>query len=106
MPTPKPVRLTRNKHVPLSYDRIAILTAVATGPIDRARVAQVVIGDTVGTVVIQKSTLYHHIQELTEKGYLQRSGALTLTAKGWRTLHGELARLVQQHRILKQRLRV
>ena len=103
---PKSIRATRSKRAPISYERMAILLAVAAAPIDKTRIAGQVLGGSVGDVVIKKSTAYYLIRELTNAGYIQASGSYTLTDKGYRTLHSELKRIEQQRRILKQRLHV
>ncbi len=101
-----PVRRPRSKHAPLSYERIAILMAVATGPIDRSQVAGTIIADTVASIVIKTSTLYYLIRELTQAGHIKRQGSLTLTDKGRNILKVELNRIEQQRYILKQRLHI
>lgn len=112
MDVPKPQsgqRIKRASHsrlAPLSFERIAILSAVAAGPIDKARIAEEVLADTVAAIVIRKSTAYYLISELTEKGYLQEAGSFTLTNKGWHALQMELKRIEQQRLILKQHLHI
>ncbi|HVQ44659.1 MAG TPA: hypothetical protein VMT30_06885 [Candidatus Saccharimonadia bacterium] len=101
---PKTTRQVRTKYTPLSYERLAILLAVAAGPIDCARIAEQVLADTVANIVLKKSTAYYLISELTTTGHLQKHGSYTLTAKGRQTLQRELARLEQQRRLLLQRL--
>ncbi len=80
--------------------------AVADGPIDKARIAEKVLGDSVGDIAIKVSTIYYLISKLTNEGYIQASGSYTLTDKGYRTLHSELNRINQQRLILKQRLHI
>ena len=106
MDTPKPQRVSRTKRTPLSYERVAILLAVAGGPIDKARIADKVLADTVGAVVLSTSTAYYLISELTQDNHLQVNGSYVLTEKGYRTLHHELGRVEQERRILKQRLHI
>ncbi len=105
-PAPDGTRRPHSRLAPLSYERMAILLAVAAGPIDRARIPEAVLADTVGAVIIRKTTGYTLIKELTAKGYLQVRGSYTLTDKGWRTLHREHNRMENQRLILKQRLHV
>ena len=109
MNNPQPTGTTSRRRAttklsPLSYERIAILTAVAAGPISKARIADAVLADSVAAIVIKLSTTYFPISELTKAGYLQINGSYTLTDKGWRTLQNELKRIEQQRLILKTRL--
>ena len=106
MNSPLQIHAPRSKHVPISYERVAILLAVATGPIDRRDIEDVVMADSVGAIFIKKSTLYYLISELIEYGLMQHQGSLTLTDKGWRALHNEFSRIEQQRRIMKQRLHI
>ena len=100
----KTERIPRLKRIPMSYERIAILMAVADGPIDRAAISDVIVANSIGVILVKKSTLYHLISELIEQDYIKRQGSLTLTDKGWRVLHDELSRIEQERLILKQRL--
>ena len=97
-------RTRHSKHAPLSYERLAILLATADGPIDKSRIYDAVAADSVGALVMKKSSLYRLISELMKLSYLESKGALTLTDKGWRTLQGELKRIEHQRLILKHRL--
>jgi len=106
MNVPKAQRHRTGKNAPLSYERLAILVAVAPGPIIKAQIGDTVMGDTAGRIAISKSSLYRLINELTETGYLQSAGTYSLTDKGWRALHLELQRIEQQRLILKQRLHI
>ena len=80
--------------------------ALATGPVEKARIVEAVLADSVGSLVIKTSTAYFLIKNLEEQGYITETGACKLTDKGWRTLHQELNRIEQQRLILKTRLRV
>jgi DNA-binding PadR family transcriptional regulator len=97
-------RRAKITYAPLSYERQAILIALAGGPLDRAEVASTIIGDTIGALVLSKSSFYRLINESEVKGYIEARGAYYLTDKGWRTLHQELNRIERQRLILKQRL--
>lgn len=99
-------RTRRSRYAPLSYERMAILVAVAAGPIQKSLIAKAVLGDTVAEIVLKKSTTYFLIRELTNLGYLEVRGTHSLTDKGWRMLNTELNRIEQQRHILKQKLRV
>jgi DNA-binding PadR family transcriptional regulator len=83
---------------------MAILIAVSRGPIDKARISDAVLADTIAAIVLRKSTAYSLISELSNTGYIENRGAYYLTDKGWHTLRNELNRIEQQRRILKQRL--
>lgn len=90
----------------MSYERLAILLAVAAGPISGAEIAGQVLADSVGGIIISKSTAYRLISELEERGLIENRGGYALTNAGWRALRGELNRVEQQIRILKSRLHI
>lgn len=102
----KSTRKTRTKHSPQSYERIAILVAALACPIKRVEITGQIIADTVGGIVISKSTAYQLISELEATGYLIKKGTYTLSDKGIRTLRTELYRIDNQSRIIRTRLHV
>ena len=97
-------RASHSRLAPLNYERMAILIALADGSIDKAKIAEAVIADTVGAVILRKSTAYYLINELTNQAYIEKRGSYSLTDKGWRILQQELKRIEQQRLILKLRL--
>ena len=100
------IRRPKQSYSLLCYEKMAILAALAAGPMDRAAIAFSIIGDTIGGLVLSKSSFYRHIKDLEGGGYIEVNGPLRLTDKGWRTLHQELKRIEQQRLILKTRLHV
>ena len=99
-------RRSSTKICPITYERLAILMALAAGPIEKARIVEAVLADSVGSIVIKTSTAYFLIKNLEYAGYITVASACKLTDKGWRTLHQELNRIEQQRLILKTRLHV
>ena len=106
--TPGPLATRRHygKLSPLSYERIAILTAIAEGPLTKSEIPKKVLSDTVAAVVLKKSSAYQLINKLIERGYITQTAPYDLTDTGWRTLQNELKRIEYQRLILKQRLHV
>ena len=86
-------RRAKQSYAPLSYERAAILTALAMAPLDRAKILGAIIGDTVGELVLKKSSFYRLIAELEADGFIEQKGPYFLTDKGWRSLRHELYRI-------------
>jgi DNA-binding PadR family transcriptional regulator len=103
-----PTNLRRNSRLsqvkPISPERIAILIAVAEGPIDRRDIGAKVQEDSYSSLLIKTSTLYALIRELTTAGYLSYHETYMLNPKGVATLKSEQFRLQQQLNTLKNRL--
>src|SRR3954467_12256943 len=106
MNSSKTHRRNTGKLSPISYERLAILMAISGGGIEKARVADAVLSDLVGAIVLKSSTTYYLISELLDSKYIEGSGDYFLTDKGWRTLRNELNRIERQRSILKQRLHI
>lgn len=93
-----------SKWAPMSYERIAILIALANEPLDKKDIAGAVQADTLAHVVIKTSTMYFLIRELAHRGYIKEQGPFYLTDKGRHTLLIELSRIEHQRLLLKARL--
>jgi hypothetical protein len=91
-------------HIPLSHERLAILLAFAGGAYTPAEVARQIIGDSVGGILIRRSSYFRLINELNERGYIDLT-TYRLTEKGWKTIEHEAFRTEQWSRLARQRLR-
>ncbi len=71
---------------------------------DKARIVEAVLADTVGAIVLRKSTAYYLINDLAKMGYIAVNESCKLTDKGYALIHQELKRIELERLILKQRL--
>jgi hypothetical protein len=83
---------------------MAVLVAVAAGPMNRAEIQDQINADTLGRY-IRKSKFYLIVYELIELGYMTGPNPCQLTELGWKLLQSDLNNLEHRVRVLKQRLR-
>lgn len=100
------MRISKVSYSPIGHEQLSILIALAAGPLFRTEIISKVFADSVGNIVLSKSSYYRHIKVLEDCQYIRMLNSYTLTDKGWRTLHQELSRIEQQRLILKARLNV
>src|SRR6266403_2488761 len=98
------MRQLSTKSIYSSPERMSILLALAVGPATGTEIGDRVIGDSLGGLHLQRSSLYRLLHDLSRKEFIQGEPNYNLTPKGWRTLEYELKNVEQYYRILKIRL--
>jgi DNA-binding IclR family transcriptional regulator len=92
---------------PLSHERLAIMLAVAAGPVSASEITRQAIADSTGLLVLKRSSLFRLLLELAGRGLIARHGqdSYRLTERGWKLLELESHRAGDWSQHAQERLR-